>query len=175
MSQVKENKIFRTASKGALDEIISENVRALIKNPKGVKDFALKEFADFKSKKFLGKSLKSLKYFGKGLGPLATIAAVGSNLVSEKSAQRKVVDSAVDLGALAATTGTGAAIGASIGGPVGAGVGLVIGAGLGLATEAKVFKGGKSATDIAKEKANEGVNAAKGTIKDFGKTLGNIF
>ena len=115
-----------------------------------------------------------MKYFGKGLGPLATIAAVGSNLVSEKSAQRKVVDSAVDIGAIAASTGTGTAIGASIGGPIGAGVGLVAGAGIGLATEMKIF-GGKSATDIAKEKANEGVNAAKSAIKDFGKGLGSIF
>ncbi|WP_260608143.1 hypothetical protein [Staphylococcus epidermidis] len=41
-------------------------------------------------------------------------------------------------------------------------------------SEIKVFNG-KSATDIAKEKANEGVNAAKSAIKDFGKGLGSIF
>nr|WP_142919747.1 hypothetical protein [Staphylococcus arlettae] len=79
------------------------------------------------------------------------------------------------MSAIAASTGTGTAIGASIGGPLGAGAGLLIGAGIGLATEAKVFKGGKSVTDIAKDKANQTVNATKGSFIDFGKTLGNIF
>ncbi|UQW81655.1 T7SS effector LXG polymorphic toxin [Staphylococcus edaphicus] len=182
--------IFKTASKAALDEVISENTRGLIKNPKGVKDFALKELADFKSKNFLGKSLKSLKYFGKGLGPIGTIAAVGSNAVSEKSAKRKVVDSVVDVGAIAATTGTGAAIGAAVGGPFGAGVGVLAGVGLGVLSEVKIFNG-KSATDIAKDKANEMVNSVSKSdawkktqqfggdvgkgMSNFGKSLGKLF
>ncbi|MGW7876214.1 hypothetical protein [Staphylococcus xylosus] len=51
---------------------------------------------------------------------------------------------------------------------------MLVGLGLGFATEAKVI-GGKSVTDIAKEKANAGVNVAKSNIKDFGKSLGTIF
>ena len=164
--------VLKSSSKAALNEIISENTRNLMKNPKNIKDFTLKELEDFKAKNMLGKGLKSLKVAGKGLGPLAAIAAVGSNVLSEKSAQRKVVDSAVDLGAIAATTGTATAVGASIGGAIGAGAGLLVG--LGFATEAKVI-GGKSVTNIAKEKANAGVNAAKSNIKDFGKSLGTIF
>lgn len=148
--------VLKSTSKAALNEIISENTRNLMKNPKNIKDFTLKELEDFKAKNMLGKGLKSLKVAGKGLGPLAAIAAVGSNVLSEKSAQRKVVDSAVDLGAIAA------------------GAGLLVGLGLGFATEAKVI-GGKSVTNIAKEKANAGVNAAKSNIKDFGKSLGTIF
>ena len=80
--------------------------------------------------------------------------AVGSNFASDKSMQRKIVDSGVDLGAMAATTGAGTAIGASIGGPVGAGVGLVAGLIISGVSEQKLI-GGKSVTDIAKDKANE--------------------
>lgn len=43
--------------------------------------------ADFKSKNLVGKSLKSLKYLGKGLGSIVTKATVGSNVVSEKPAK----------------------------------------------------------------------------------------
>ncbi|MGW7926518.1 T7SS effector LXG polymorphic toxin [Staphylococcus xylosus] len=174
MEKPNAKSVLKSSSKEALNEIISENTRNLMKNPKNIKDFTLKELEDFKAKNMLGKGLKSLKVVGKGLGPLAAIAAVGSNVVSEKSAQKKVVDSAVDLGAIAASTGTATAVGATIGGPLGAGMGLVVGAGIGVATELKIF-GGKSATDIAKEKANQGVNATKGAIKDFGKSLGTIF
>nr|WP_275432114.1 T7SS effector LXG polymorphic toxin [Staphylococcus sp. ACRSN] len=175
MGKATPKSVLKSSSKAAFNEVISENMRDLVKNPKKIKDFTLKELEDFKGKNLLGKGLKSLKILGKGLGPLSAIAAVGLNFGSKKSTQKKVVDSAVDLSAIAASTGTGTAIGASIGGPLGAGAGLLIGAGIGLATEAKVFKGGKSVTDIAKDKANQTVNATKGSFIDFGKTLGNIF
>ena len=65
--------------------------------------------------------------------------AVGSNFASEKSMQRKIVDSGVDLGAMAATTGTSTAIGA--GGPLGAVVGLGIGAVVSGLSEMKILMG----------------------------------
>ena len=61
---------------------------------------------------------------------------------------------------MAATTGTSTAIGASIGGPVGAGVGLVAGLIISGVSEQKLI-GGKSVTDIAKDKANEKVTAIR--------------
>lgn len=175
MGKPTPKEILKMSGKAALGEIVSENLRNFIKNPKSLKGITLKELEDFKGKNFLGKGLKSLKYLGKGLGPLGVLAAVGSNVFSEKSGQRKAVDSAVDLGAIAATTGTGTAIGAGIGGPLGAGIGAAAGVTLGLLTEVKIFKGKKSATDVVKDKANEGVNAMKNSAKDFGKTLGSIF
>ncbi|EJE06533.1 hypothetical protein K4T95_04205 [Staphylococcus epidermidis] len=116
--------------------------------------------------------------------------AVGSNFASDKSMQRKIVDSGVDLGAMAATTGTSTAIGASIGGPVGAGVGLVAGLIISGVSEQKLI-GGKSVTDIAKDKANEKVTAIRNSdtwkntkkatsnavndVKHFGASVSSIF
>ena len=77
--------------------------------------------------------------------------------MSNKSKQRKIVDTTVDLGAMGASTATGMAVGTAIGGPIGAAVGAGVGALTGIATELKVF-GGKSLTDIAKDKANEAVS-----------------
>ncbi|MEB6608973.1 hypothetical protein [Staphylococcus borealis] len=74
--------------------------------------------------------------------------------------QRKIVDSVIDLGAMAATTGTSTAIGTSIGGPLKAADGLVAGMTISSLSEQKLV-GGKSATDIAKDKANEKVTATR--------------
>ncbi|RIN09461.1 hypothetical protein BU086_11550 [Staphylococcus warneri] len=131
-----------------------------------------------------------MKYGGKALGPIGAVLAVGSNFASEKSLQKKIVGSGVDLGAMAATTGTATAVGASIGGPLGAGVGLGVGLIASSLSEAKIF-GGKSATDIAKDKANEKVSAirnskmwedTKSTVSDsvsdvrsFGKAISKVF
>lgn len=116
--------------------------------------------------------------------------AVGFNLASEKSMQRKIVGSGVDLGAMAATTGASTAIGASIGGPIGAWIGLISGIGISLLSEQTLI-GGKSVTDIAKDKANEKVTAIRNSdtwkntkkatsnavndVKHFGALVSSLF
>ena len=177
-----KNLLKRTNGKG-LSELTSSDISNWIKKKTNIKDITLNGISDFKSKKKLGKVLKIMKYGGKLLGPIGGVLAVGSNFASEKSMQRKIVDSGVDLGAMAATTGTSTAIGASIGGPLGAVVGLGIGAVVSGLSEMKIFDG-KSATDIVKDKANEKVSAirnsekwknTKNTVshnaKSFGKTI----
>ncbi|WP_245202877.1 hypothetical protein [Staphylococcus agnetis] len=87
---------------------------------------------------------------------------------------------------MAASTGTGMAVGTAIGGPVGAGVGLVVGFGVGLATEAKVFDGNKSLTDITKDTINSKISSIRnsGVVKktenffsnsSIGSSLSKIF
>ncbi|MDM7863004.1 hypothetical protein QTP93_03475 [Staphylococcus borealis] len=61
---------------------------------------------------------------------------------------------------MAATTGTSTAIGASIGGPLKAADGLVAGMTISSLSEQKLV-GGKSVTDIVKDKANEKVTALR--------------
>ncbi|MET2736180.1 hypothetical protein ABXT16_11755 [Staphylococcus epidermidis] len=116
--------------------------------------------------------------------------AVGSNFASDKSMQRKIVDSGVDLGAMAATTGTSTAIGASVGGPLGAAVGLVAGMTISSLSEQKLIHG-KSITDITKDKMNEKVTAIRNSeawkntkkttshainnVKHFGTSVSSIF
>ncbi|MHB7916595.1 hypothetical protein ACYCJX_03090 [Staphylococcus borealis] len=68
---------------------------------------------------------------------------------------------------MAATTGTSTAIGASIGGPLKAADGLVAGMTISSLSEQKLV-GGKSVTDIVKDKANEKVTHLE--IQKRGKT-----
>nr|WP_142919746.1 hypothetical protein [Staphylococcus arlettae] len=84
MGKATPKSVLKSSSKAAFNEVISENMRDLVKNPKKIKDFTLKELEDFKGKNLLGKGLKSLKILGKGLGPLSAIAAVGLNFGSKK-------------------------------------------------------------------------------------------
>lgn len=179
-------KIGQSFKTGFLDNLKESTGLNLLIDKDGVKSALSKELKDFKSKNFLGKGLKSLKYFSKGLGPVGGLIAVGSNFANEKSAQKRIVGSAVDLGAMAASTGTGMAVGTAIGGPVGAGVGLVVGFGVGLATEAKVFDGNKSLTDITKDTINSKISSIRnsGVVKktenffsnsSIGSSLSKIF
>ena len=118
------------------------------------------EITEFKSKNKLGKVLKSMTYGGKILGPIVGMLAVESNFASEKSMQRKVVESSVDLGAMAATTGTSTAICESIGGPLGATVGLGVGIIISSLSQQNLTHE-KSVTDIIKDKLNEKVTAIR--------------
>lgn len=81
-----------------------------------------------------------MKYGSKALGPLGGIVSIAHNFNSKKSLQKKFVDSAVDLGALGASSATGAAVGTAIGGPIGTAVGAGVGALVGLASETKIIK-----------------------------------
>lgn len=195
-----QEKVIKSASKAALKEHTSDNFVKLITKERGLKEYLAKEGKDFKQKNWLGKMLKSSRYASKALGPLGAIAAIGSNFATEKTMQKKLVGSAVDLAAIGGTAATSAAIGTAIGGPLGTGVGLVVGVAIGAATEAKIFNG-KSVTDLAKDGANKMVSSirksdgwkstkkvASSMIKNspavkvgsalaggFGKKLGSIF
>lgn len=115
-----------------------------------------------------------MKYGSKALGPLGGIISIAHNFNSKKSLQKKFVDSAVDLGALGASSATGASIGTAIGGPIGTAVGGAAGATVGLLSEAELFNG-KSIKDIAKNKANKKVNDIKSGIKSTKKNLNHQF
>ncbi|AVO03095.1 hypothetical protein A9958_12040 [Staphylococcus simulans] len=195
-----KEKVIKAASKAALKENTSDNFVKLITKEHGIKEYLAKEAKDFKEKNVLGRVLKSSRYASKALGPLGAIAAVGSNFSTEKTMQKKLVGSAVDLAAIGGTAATSAAIGTAVGGPLGTGLGLVAGIGIGVATELKIFNG-KSATDLAKDGANKMVSSirksegwkstkkfASSMIKNspavkvgsalaggFGKKLGSIF
>ncbi|WP_415425923.1 hypothetical protein [Staphylococcus borealis] len=91
---------------------------------------------------------------------------------------------------MAATTGTSTVIGVSIGGPLKAADGLVAGMTISSLSEQKLV-GGKSVTDIAKDKANEKVTAIRNSeawkntkktirnainnVKHFGTSVSSIF
>ncbi|MGV3129732.1 T7SS effector LXG polymorphic toxin [Staphylococcus simulans] len=171
----KKKKLIKKFGKSALDSVINPNIQKVIKDPKNVKKYMKMELDDFKDLNKFGKSMKSLKYAGKAFAPVGAVIAVGNNFATEKTMQRKLVGSAVDLGALAGSAGTGTMIGAAIGGPVGAGIGLVSGALIGMATEVKIFNG-KSVTDIAKEKANKFVSKFRNsdTWKQTKKGISNV-
>ena len=62
--------------------------------------------------------------------------------MSNKSKQRKIVDTTVDLGAMGASAATGLAVGTAIGGPVGAIIGGAVGLTTGFLMDYKI--GGKS-------------------------------
>lgn len=145
---------LKQGSKSFLDKVLNPKLKEALKHPKKM---TLQEIEEFKSLNLLGKGGKILKYGGKILGPLGIAAIIATNAMSNKSKQRKIVDTTVDLGAMGASTATGMAVGTAIGGPIGAAVGAGVGALTGIATELKVF-GGKSLTDIAKDKANEAVS-----------------
>lgn len=174
---------LRSGAKAGLDNIFDPKVREVFKNRTSIKNFTLDKFKEFKSLNKLGKGLKLMKYGSKALGPIGVVTAIGSNAMSNKSTQRKIVDSTVDLGAMGASTATGAAVGTAIGGPIGTGIGALVGAGVGMASDWKVFNG-KSATDIAKDKANEAVSRFRNSkawhdtsdaFKGFGKSLLSVF
>ncbi|OHO71469.1 hypothetical protein HMPREF2580_09125 [Staphylococcus sp. HMSC036D05] len=174
---------LRSGAKAGLDNIINPKIRETIKNPKLIKKFTLEQLNEYKSMNKLGKGLTFLKYGSRALGPIGVVTAIGSNVMSNKSKQRKVVDSAVDLGAMGASVATGAAVGAAVGGPLGAVAGTIAGAGVSAASDWKVFNG-KSATDIAKDKANEAVSRFRNSkawhdtseaFKGFGKSLSSVF
>lgn len=181
---------LKLAGGKSLGELSSSDISNWIKKQTNIKNITLNEIKDFKAKNNLGKVLKTMKYGGKTLGPIGAALAVGSNFASEKSLQKKIVGSGVDLGAMAATTGTATAVGASIGGPLGAIVGLGVGGAMSVASEMKIFNG-KSATDITKDKVNEKVSAIRNSemwkdtkssvsdginnVKSFGKSISSIF
>ncbi|MDT4143937.1 T7SS effector LXG polymorphic toxin [Staphylococcus aureus] len=163
---------MKRGAKAAWESMSQKQLREFLKNPKNLKNICLDEVKDFLGKNKLGKFLKSMRYAGKLLGPLGAVAAVANNVVNEKSGQKKIVGSIVDLGAIGGSTATGAAIGAAIGGPVGAVVGGIAGIVVGAASDFKLV-GGKSLTDIAKDKLNNTVSSIRSN--GFGKTLCNVF
>ncbi|MHD0398631.1 T7SS effector LXG polymorphic toxin [Staphylococcus simulans] len=191
-----KGKLFSATNKAILDDLTSENISKFIRREQSLKETIQNEKLEFKTNNAVGKGLKGMRYASKAMAPIGAAVAIGTNFSSEKTLQRKLVGSAVDLGAMAATTGTSMAVGTAIGGPVGAGVGAVVGIGLSVATEVKVFNG-KSITDITKDKANKMVSSIRqsegwsttkeiagnlsniSTIKrgigGFGKTLGGVF
>lgn len=111
-----------------------------------------------------------MKYGSKALGPLGGIVSIAYNFNSKKSLQKKLVDSAVDLGVLGASSATGAAIGTAIGGPVGTAVGGLAGAAVGFVSEYK-FKNNKSIKDYAKDKANKKVNDIRNSFNHTKKKI----
>lgn len=171
----KYKKLLKKLGKGTLDSFVNPNIQNVIKDPKNIKKYMNLEIDDFKELNKFGKSMKGLKYASKLFAPVGAAVAIGNNFATEKTMQKKLVGSAVDLGAMAGAAGTGTMIGAAIGGPIGAGIGAVMGAGIGAATEYKLF-GNKSLTDIAKDKANKYVSEFRNsdTWKQTKKGISNV-
>ncbi|MFW3590180.1 T7SS effector LXG polymorphic toxin [Staphylococcus caprae] len=170
---------LRSGAKAGLDKIFDPTVREAFKNRTSIKNFTLDKFKEFKSLNKLGQGLKLLKYGSKALGPIGIGAIIASNAMSNKSKQRKIVDTTVDLGAMGASAATGLAVGTAIGGPVGAIIGGAVGLTTGFLMDYKI--GGKSLTDVTKEKANQTVNRIKNSRalenakNSFGNSLRSVF
>ncbi|HDG5453624.1 TPA: T7SS effector LXG polymorphic toxin [Staphylococcus aureus] len=156
----KENLTSKTALKKNMIKFWNEDIKG------GIKEFKL----DFANKNIIGKLGKMLKLGGKVLKPLAFITAITDN-IDKKSKQERYVGMGVDLAAIGASAAAGAAAGAAIGSAVplpvvGTLVGALAGtvAGIGLNYEIPYLN--KSATELAKDGINSGINKVK---SGFGK------
>ncbi|HDG5767946.1 TPA: transposase [Staphylococcus aureus] len=156
----KENLTSKTVLKKNMIKFWNEDIKG------GIKEFKL----DFANKNIIGKLGKMLKLGGKVLKPLAFITAITDN-IDKKSKQERYVGMGVDLAAIGASAAAGAAAGAAIGSAVplpvvGTLVGALAGtvAGIGLNYEIPYLN--KSATELAKDGINSGINKVK---SGFGK------
>ncbi|MBH4538682.1 transposase [Staphylococcus aureus] len=156
----KENLTSKTALKKNMSKFWNEDIKG------GIKEFKL----DFANKNIIGKLGKMLKLGGKVLKPLAFITAITDNL-DKKSKQERYVGMGVDLAAIGASAAAGAAAGAAIGSAVplpvvGTLVGALAGTVAGIGLNYKIPYLNKSATELAKDSINSGINKVK---SGFGK------
>ncbi|CAC5952603.1 putative transposase [Staphylococcus aureus] len=152
----KENLTSKTALKKNMSKFWNEDIKG------GIKEFKL----DFANKNIIGKLGKLLKLGGKALKPLGFITAITDN-IGKKSWQEKLVGMGVDLSAIGASAAAGAAVGTAIPLPVvGTVAGALAGAAVGIALDYKIPYLDKSATELAKDGINSGINKVK---SGFGK------
>ncbi|HDA1767479.1 TPA: transposase [Staphylococcus aureus] len=156
----KENLTSKTALKKNMSKFWNEDIKG------GIKEFKL----DFANKNIIGKLGKMLKLGGKVLKPLAFITAITDN-IDKKSKQERYVGMGVDLAAIGASAAAGAAAGAAIGSAVplpvvGTLVGALAGTVAGIGLNYKIPYLNKSATELAKDGINSGINKVK---SGFGK------
>ncbi|XAF71546.1 T7SS effector LXG polymorphic toxin [Staphylococcus sp. HKU1] len=147
----KENFKSKTAAKNNIKKYWNDDVKGRTKG------FA----KEFKSNNVLGKLGKLTKLGGKVLKPLAVVSAITDNL-DKKSGQEKAIGMGVDLAAIGGSAAAGAAIGTAIPVPVvGTLTGAVFGAVVGTLMDMKIPGLNKSATQLAKDGINAGVNKIK--------------